>query len=408
MAVKMSDRILPLKRTVFALALFFCTATAFAVTPAEFYVDLLQKGITEYNSAEYDKAADLLRVAAFGLLDVTDRYQTAQIYRAIAADKLNDVATTRDAARRLLAAERVQRTYASLTLPASVRTNFESVAKKVLAPSEMAMLTSGAPSPQVQKQQPQVTTRTTTTTPAETKPEPQQNKPAPAQTTQSQPQQQTTPPRTKTTQPQTATPPPQQQQQAAKPQAPPPAKPEPKPEPKQETKVAETKPPPAQSRPAPAPTQAARNEPPRTETPAQVKPTPAQTAPATTTTPTPAQARELAQTLATADRALAAGNLAEARRLYRQLLDGPLTHEQAVQIAEGLYRSRDFASVLRAFDRIGTLRPGEEPYRFYLAVALYESGRYAAAKKELSTALNFIEITPDVARYRDKITSANE
>ena len=80
--------------------------------------------------------------------------------------------------------------------------------------------------------------------------------------------------------------------------------------------------------------------------------------------------------------------------------------EVLIRIGEGLYRSRDFAPALTAFRRLGTLRPGEEPYRYYIAVALFETGDFAGAKRELTTALPFIEITPDVQRYRVKIEAA--
>jgi hypothetical protein len=111
--------------------------------------------------------------------------------------------------------------------------------------------------------------------------------------------------------------------------------------------------------------------------------------------------------LASAERALNGGNLIDARRVYREVLGTTgLDHEMLVRIAEGLYRSRDFSGALTAFNRIGTLRRGEEPYRYYIAVASYETGDYARAKKELVAALPYIEITPDVAGYRAKIESA--
>ncbi|HJQ35768.1 MAG TPA: hypothetical protein VKB93_01385 [Thermoanaerobaculia bacterium] len=308
----------------------YATAS-FAATAADFYVELLQKGIGQYNAAAYSEASTLLRTAAFGLLETTDRYQLAQVYRALVADKLNDQNIVRDAARRVIAAERIQRTYASLALPAAVRTSFESVAKKALGASEVATLTSGAaPAP---------------VTPKPTQPE-------------AKPQPQTTPPATNNV-----------------------ATPEKKPAPPQEAKPKPTPPKPAETKPA--------------ET--QPKPTPA---------PVVAPPRDVAKEIAAADKALDGGNLNEAKRLYRAALDATLTHEQAIRVAEGTYRARDFTSVLRAFDRAGALKKGEEPYRFYLAVAYYESGRIAAAKKELAAALNFIEITPDVARYREKIEGA--
>jgi outer membrane biosynthesis protein TonB len=325
-----------------AIALTCCAAPSFAATPADFYVDLLQKGIAEYNAENYSQAASLLRVAAFGLLEATDRYQMAEVYRTIAADKLKDAEVVRDAAKRVIAAERVARTYASLTLPAAVRSMFEEAAKKVLVAADIALLKSPAPPPQTA--------------------------------------QATSPPRTTTTTT--------------------PAKPEPKPE---EVKPPETKP--AESKPAQVkPAQIKPDPKPAQTTTTTTKPAPAKPAP----TPATAQPRDLTQQLAAADRAIAAGNLTDARKLYQQLLSATLTHEQAIRVAEGLYRARDFSGVIRAFDRAGALKRGEEPYRFYLAVALYETGKFAAAKKELSVALNYIEVTPDVARYRDRIQGAAE
>jgi uncharacterized membrane-anchored protein len=108
--------------------------------------------------------------------------------------------------------------------------------------------------------------------------------------------------------------------------------------------------------------------------------------------------------LTAAERSLVAGNLSEARRIYRQLVSAPgLDHAFLIRVAEGLYRARDFSGALSAFNRVGTLRGGEEPYHYYIAVASYETGDFARAKKELAAALPYIEVTPDVARYRVKI-----
>jgi tetratricopeptide (TPR) repeat protein len=113
--------------------------------------------------------------------------------------------------------------------------------------------------------------------------------------------------------------------------------------------------------------------------------------------------------LADADRAVNSGDLAAARSLYRSILDAPqISHATAIRVAEGLYRSRDFAGAIRAFERAGGIGKGEEQYHYYYAVALYESGRYAGAKRELRAALPFIEVTPDVERYRVKIEGAIE
>lgn len=123
--------------------------------------------------------------------------------------------------------------------------------------------------------------------------------------------------------------------------------------------------------------------------------------------PRPLTATEISSRLAGAERALNAANLVEARRLYREVLAAPgVDHDSLIRLAEGLYRSRDFAGALSAFTRIGTLRRGEEPYRYYIAVAAYETGDYARAKRELAAALPYIEITPDVSRYRTRIEGA--
>jgi tetratricopeptide (TPR) repeat protein len=120
-------------------------------------------------------------------------------------------------------------------------------------------------------------------------------------------------------------------------------------------------------------------------------------------------AAELSKRLAAADAALAKNDLLAARAIYRALVETPgLDHTAAMRMAEGSYRARDFATAIRAFERAGGFRKGEEPYHYYLAVSLYETGRYSAAKRELAAALPYIEVTPDIARYRIKIEGAIE
>lgn len=126
--------------------------------------------------------------------------------------------------------------------------------------------------------------------------------------------------------------------------------------------------------------------------------------------PRPAPAKptiDVPARLGAGERALIASNLAEARRIYRELLDAQgHDHPTWIRVAEGLYRSRDFSGALAAFRHVGALRPGEEAYRYYVAVALYETGQYEPAKRELAGALPYIEITPDVERYREKIDAS--
>jgi hypothetical protein len=88
------------------------------------------------------------------------------------------------------------------------------------------------------------------------------------------------------------------------------------------------------------------------------------------------------------------------------LLEPPLLHTQALRVAEGLYRVRDFAGALRAFQAAGAIGPGEERFHYYFAVALFEAGKHGDACRELDLALPFIEVTEEVASYREKIYRA--
>jgi hypothetical protein len=100
-----------------------------------------------------------------------------------------------------------------------------------------------------------------------------------------------------------------------------------------------------------------------------------------------------------------AARLDDARQIYRELLTASPNRSTLIRIGEGLYRVRDFKGTIDAFSRV-ELRPGEEPYRYYIAVALFETGDAAGARRELTAALPYIEQTPDVVRYRDRILAA--
>ncbi|HUR82385.1 MAG TPA: tetratricopeptide repeat protein, partial [Thermoanaerobaculia bacterium] len=140
-----------------------------------------------------------------------------------------------------------------------------------------------------------------------------------------------------------------------------------------------------------------------TQPPSKPQPQPAKPA----VQPQPQKPVDVTATLNAADSALAKSNITDARRLYREVLAvSGLDHAASIRLAEGFYRSRDFANALAAFERAGTLRSGEEPYRYYIAVAAYESGQHDRARRELAAALPFIELTPDVQRYRAKIEAA--
>ena len=94
----------------------------------------------------------------------------------------------------------------------------------------------------------------------------------------------------------------------------------------------------------------------------------------------------------------------QARRVYIALLNqANVSRHTIAEAARGLYRLGAFADAVEAFRNLGTFNRGEEDLRYYNAVSLFEIGHYEDAKKELACALPYIQITSDVARYRDKI-----
>jgi len=334
---------------------------------------LLQRGINHVKSGNFDQASKELRIAAFGLVDSISLFETAQIYATIASEKLGRETDARHAAQRVLAAERIDARYAKLDIPTDVRNSFESIVTRILTSDQVAVLHAGAGS--------------ATVTPAPIKPTP----PAPIN-----PQ----PPAPIVAQPVTpiVVPTPAPTPKSPAPittKSPAPISPIELPSPAPRSEVSPPTVPPRTVQPTPAPTPA----------PAPKTPAPVVIAPIPVPPPTPAPV----PTFANAEAALSRNDLLTARTIYRSLLDASsVDHATALRIAEGSYRSRDFSTAIRAFDRAGALRKGEEPYRYYLAVALYESGKYSAAKRELAAALPFIEITRDVARYRAKIDGAIE
>lgn len=328
-----------------AVIVAFAAAPAFAATTSDFYLTLLKRGISDVDAGRYDIAVTPLRLSAFGLIESIEHYETAQTYLAIAFDKLGQQEQAREAAHRLVAAERVERRFASLTIPQATRGAFDAVARKVLSAADVASLTAPPKPGSVVSPPP----ATITAKPAVQKP-PVVQKPALSN-----------PPATTTT------------------TAPAPAKP--------------VVPPPATTKPA--------------NPPATKPATTTITAPAPTPAPAPARI-DVVSRLAAADRALLAANLTDARRAYKDVLDAPgVDHATYIRVGEGFYRARDFANALTAFQRAGAFRSGEEAYRYYVAVAAYETGDYDRARREMAAALAFIEITPDVQRYRTKIESAH-
>lgn len=329
------------------LSLVVLTATsAFAASGDEFYDRLFNRGLSQFNEGSYANAYNSLRTAAFGLLEDVRRFETAEIYMTLSASRLRRESDARAAAQRVIAAERIERRYGSLSLPDAIRKEFDEAARTLLTADQVAFLHGGAPATSTRPPAPQTTTITI---------------PPPVIVPAPQPKQ--TPPRVD---------PPAPQPKAVQPQ-PQPTRPQPQPQPQ------------------------------------VIQPQPVASQPVAPV-PQPQPVRSSAEpSLAEAERAVNSGDLATARTMYRAVIDAPqISHANALRAAEGLYRARDFAGAIRAFQRAGAIGAGEEQYHYYYAVALYENGRYAEAKRELQAALPFIEVTPDVQRYRVKIEGAIE
>lgn len=110
-----------------------------------------------------------------------------------------------------------------------------------------------------------------------------------------------------------------------------------------------------------------------------------------------------------AARALKAGDIPHAAAIYDALLNEPaLDHTAALRLGEGLNATHDFAKAVRAFQKAGAIGAGEERYHYSYAVALYETGHYGDAKRELAAAIPHVTMTEDVAAYRTKIESARD
>lgn len=126
-------------------------------------------------------------------------------------------------------------------------------------------------------------------------------------------------------------------------------------------------------------------------------------APAAPTETAPAVSSLQAE-LAQADAALRRGDIQRAHQIYSQLLHrADLPRDILLGVARGLYQTADFQGAVIAFARLGTLAPGEEQYHYYAAVALFETGSFDAARKQLACALPYIQRTAEVERYMAKI-----
>jgi len=335
----------------------------FAASGDEFYQRLYQRGMAHFATGDYAAAFTELRNAAFGFVEQVEKFETAQSYAVIAAHRLGHDSDARESLMRIVSAEKIQPHFRSVALPAELRAEVESVASALLTNQECTLLGLSACAQSVVVPTPTKRPNVAVTAPREkgsTDASPPDAAPKPPQPVVPAPQPQTVTPQPVTPAPQPVDPTPRRVDPVPQPPAPQPIAP---PKREMETPVPSSK-------------------------------------PATKNADT---------SLAEAQRAIDDGDVGRARSIYNALVSGPeLSHANALRVAEGLYRVNDFAGAARAFQRAGSIGRGEEQYHYYFAVALYETGRYAEAKRELAASIPYITATADVARYRAKIEGAIE
>jgi tetratricopeptide (TPR) repeat protein len=103
-----------------------------------FYEARFQAGVIDFNRGAYARAADELRVAAFGRVDDIPSYITAEVYLAVTNDRLEHAEDARVAAMKVLQAERITPSYAALKLPSEVRASFEQLLPALLTRDQLS------------------------------------------------------------------------------------------------------------------------------------------------------------------------------------------------------------------------------------------------------------------------------
>jgi tetratricopeptide (TPR) repeat protein len=109
-----------------------------------------------------------------------------------------------------------------------------------------------------------------------------------------------------------------------------------------------------------------------------------------------------------AQKAALNGDIDNAVFLFSQVASSNhANRSQIAAAATGLYRTSAYIEAVEAFKRLGPFAHGEADLRYYDAVALYETGHYDEARKQLACALPYLEPSDDVVRYRMKIEQSS-
>jgi len=118
--------------TAVPVAIGFALMFAIPCGANEFYTNLLERGKAEFQTGQMDEAAKLLRIASFGLLDSLAQYETAQVYLAIAQDRLGNEVDARQSITNVFRAEQIEPTYRTLDLSPAVRSAFEKIIARLM------------------------------------------------------------------------------------------------------------------------------------------------------------------------------------------------------------------------------------------------------------------------------------
>src|SRR6266852_8379107 len=131
-----------LQKVVVSLLFLLVPAAGFAGFGDDFYEGLYTRGMAHFHASEYQAAFNELHLAAFGLVDQLERFETAEAYAAIAANRLGNEALTRGALVGISKADGVQPHFRSIAISDALRAELERAAALLLTNEERAVLRS--------------------------------------------------------------------------------------------------------------------------------------------------------------------------------------------------------------------------------------------------------------------------
>jgi hypothetical protein len=142
---RISEERYVLQKVVLCLLLLVAPATGLAGFGDDFYEGLYTRGMAHFHASEYQAAFNDLHLAAFGFVDQLDRFETAEAYAAIAANRLGNEAFTRGALVGIAKADGVQPHFRSIAIPETLRAELERAAALLLTREERAVLRVAVP-----------------------------------------------------------------------------------------------------------------------------------------------------------------------------------------------------------------------------------------------------------------------